>query len=159
MQNTKKLIGIFAVAIFIIGSVSVLVFGDNDKNDVKSDVSNTGLQSLEEASPAKASNVSPVQNKTTTQTTAPKTSSTPASSGPASYTWAQVATHNSSSSCWTVVNGAVYDLTSWISNHPGGEKAIRSMCGGDGSEDFNEQHGGDGGPEKILASFKIGVLK
>lgn len=67
--------------------------------------------------------------------------------------------HNSSTSCWTVVNGSVYDLTKWINNHPGGEGAILSLCGKDGSEDFNEQHGGDGGPEKILASFKIGILK
>lgn len=159
MQNIKKLIGIFAVAVFIIGGVSVLVFGDNGNDDVKSDFSNTGAQSLEESNTSKVSNISSVQSKAPTQTTAPKTSSTPASSGPVSYTWSQVATHNSSTSCWTVVNGGVYDLTSWISNHPGGEKAIRSMCGEDGSEDFNEQHGGDGGPEKILASYKIGVLK
>lgn len=156
MQNIRKLIGIFAVAVLIIGGVSVLVFGGTDNDDVKSSTSNTSTQNLEQSG---STNIPTTQNKASTQTTAPKTTSTPTSSGPVYYTWAQVASHNSSASCWTVVNGGVYDLTSWISNHPGGEKAIRSMCGSDGSEDFNEQHGGSGGPEKVLAGFKIGILK
>lgn len=156
MQNIKKLIGIFAVAVLIIGAVSVLVFGDGDKDDVKSNLSNTNAQNLEQTG---TTNTSSVQSKTATPITTPKTSPTPTSSGPTAYTWAQVSTHNSSASCWTVVNGGVYDLTSWISKHPGGEGAIRSMCGKDGSEDFNEQHGGSGGPEKVLAGYKIGVIK
>jgi hypothetical protein len=32
------------------------------------------------------------------------------------------------------------------------------MCGIDASAQFNDQHGGQGGPEKVLASFKIGTL-
>lgn len=84
MQNTKKLIGIFAVAVLIIGGVSVLVFGDNDKDDIKSDFSNTSAQNLEETNTAKVSNVSSVQNKVSSQTVVPKTSPTPKSSGPVS---------------------------------------------------------------------------
>jgi cytochrome b involved in lipid metabolism len=79
--------------------------------------------------------------------------------GDKSYTLAQVATHKDSASCWTAINGGVYDLTSWISQHPGGEGAILSICGKDGSAAFNAQHGGQSRPEQELATFKIGSLK
>ncbi len=75
------------------------------------------------------------------------------------YTAAEVALHTSTQSCWSIVNGKVYDLTSWISRHPGGSGAIKQMCGIDGSAGFNGQHGGQGRPEQELASFYIGVLK
>ncbi len=78
-----------------------------------------------------------------------------ASSGIASAT---VASHNNRASCWSSINGSVYDLTSWIPKHPGGEQAILGLCGADGSAKFNRKHGGDASKEKILFGFKIGVL-
>lgn len=69
-----------------------------------------------------------------------------------------VTKHNSRSSCWSVIDGSVYDLTSWIPNHPGGEGAILSLCGLNGSEKFNEQHGGNSKILKLLSGFKIGTL-
>lgn len=62
-------------------------------------------------------------------------------------------------SCLTIINGGVYDLTSWIAQHPGGEEKILSICGKDGSTLFNDQHGGQRKPENILEKFKIGSLK
>jgi cytochrome b involved in lipid metabolism len=87
-------------------------------------------------------------------TTVPKT--TPPA--PTGLTLAVVATHNSRSSCWSAIDGNVYDLTSWIPNHPGGERAILSLCGTDGSEAYNEQHGGSSRTARILAGFKLGAL-
>jgi len=75
-----------------------------------------------------------------------------------SYTLADLATHNSSKSCYTTINGQVYDLTSWISQHPGGRQAILSLCGKDGTQAFNDQHGGQSRPEQELKSFLIGKL-
>lgn len=74
------------------------------------------------------------------------------------YTIAQVATHNKRSDCWATVNGAVYDFTAWIAGHPGGQDAIISMCGKDGSAAFNSQHGGQSNPMAALANFKIGTF-
>jgi cytochrome b involved in lipid metabolism len=74
------------------------------------------------------------------------------------YTMAQVQQHNSGSSCWTAINGKVYDVTNWIDQHPGGTQAILSLCGTDGSSAFNNQHGGQRRPESELASFLIGTL-
>lgn len=74
------------------------------------------------------------------------------------YTLADVATHNSAASCWTVINGKVYDVTSWITQHPGGQQAILSLCGKDGSAAFTEQHGTQSRPNSELATFLIGSL-
>lgn len=80
----------------------------------------------------------------------------PANSG--GYTLAQVAQHNSAGSCWSAINGSVYDLTSFIAYHPGGEAAIISLCGKNGSAAFDAQHGGQSRPASELASLKIGAL-
>jgi cytochrome b involved in lipid metabolism len=74
------------------------------------------------------------------------------------YTLADVKLHNTKASCWTSINGSVYDVTSWISQHPGGSAAIVGLCGIDGSSAFSGQHGGQARPASELASFKIGVL-
>ena len=74
------------------------------------------------------------------------------------YTSAQVASHNSGSSCWGVVNKNVYDLTSYVSSHPGGASAIQALCGKDATSTFTGQHGGEASPTNVLASFKLGTL-
>lgn len=105
-------------------------------------------------------------NPEATNTTSAGSSNTNSSSGsssqtggtPSGYTLAEVAKHNNSSSCWTAINGSVYDVTSWIKQHPGGQQAILSLCGKDGSSAFNGQHGGQARPASELAGFRIGSL-
>lgn len=108
---------------------------DEDDDDFKS----TGTSSTQVVTP----------NPTTTTTTPSSTSG---------ITLATIAKHSGRSSCWSAVNGGVYDLTSWITNHPGGEQTILSMCGVDGSSGYNGQHGSSGKPARMLAGFKIGTL-
>jgi cytochrome b involved in lipid metabolism len=74
------------------------------------------------------------------------------------YTAADVAAHADVSSCWSIIDGNVYDLSSWISQHPGGEQAILSLCGKDGSAIFHGQHGDAQKQADILATMKIGVF-
>lgn len=74
------------------------------------------------------------------------------------YTLATVATHKDTNSCWSAINGKVYDLTSWINQHPGGPENILAICGLDGSAAFNAQHGGQGRPANELQMFYIGEL-
>lgn len=74
-------------------------------------------------------------------------------------TMADVETNNTPSSCWTVVDGSVYDLTEFISRHPAGSGAITDyMCGQDASGEFNGAHKGQQEPEEWLAVFRIGQL-
>lgn len=91
-----------------------------------------------------------VTAKTPEQTTSASTAKT--------FTLAQVAQHADSTSCYSAVNGMVYDLTKWIARHPGGQREILAICGRDGSSAFNGQHGGDARPEQLLAGFEIGTL-
>lgn len=74
------------------------------------------------------------------------------------FTLAEVAAHATAESCWSVVNGSVYDLTKWIPLHPGGASKIKALCGKDGSAGFVGKHGGQEKPEATLATFKIGEL-
>ena len=73
-------------------------------------------------------------------------------------TMSDVQKHNNQSSCWTVVNGGVYDLTSFVSPHPGGSRAILSLCGIDGTSAFMDQHGNQRRPNNELVGLKIGNL-
>jgi cytochrome b involved in lipid metabolism len=69
-----------------------------------------------------------------------------------------VAQRNTPESCWSVVDGSVYDLTAWIEKHPGGSSRIIGMCGRDATASFNGQHGGEGGPASFLAEYRLGQL-
>lgn len=88
-----------------------------------------------------------------TPTTAPAPTGT--TSG---ITMTVVAQHGTRTSCWSAIGGSVYDLTSWIPSHPGGEQAILMICGKDGTSLYNGQHGGRSKPAAILVGFKIGAL-
>lgn len=78
---------------------------------------------------------------------------------PAGITMMDVAQHASGASCWSVINGNVYNLTSWVSQHPGGSSRILAICGTDGSAAFNGQHGGQGAPASTLSGFLLGPLQ
>jgi len=76
----------------------------------------------------------------------------------APYTIAKVKTQASAASCWTVISDNVYDLTKWIGQHPGGEGAIKSLCGTDGTKDFLAMHRNQSKPEARLDSYLLGPL-
>ena len=69
-----------------------------------------------------------------------KAESAPAKGGAAAYTVADVAKHNKKDDCWVIVDGQVLDVTSFLPDHPGGEKAILLYAGRDATEEFNMLH-------------------
>jgi cytochrome b involved in lipid metabolism len=73
-------------------------------------------------------------------------------------TMEQVKKNNTASRCWSVINGNVYNLTNWISSHPGGKDAITRLCGTDGTKVFSNQHQGDPQAESRLSGFLLGKL-
>lgn len=74
-------------------------------------------------------------------------------------TMTTVAANNSSSSCWVVIEGLVYDLTPWIAKHPGGSGAILGLCDGDGTDQFSGKHGGQAAPTSALSDYLLGELQ
>jgi cytochrome b involved in lipid metabolism len=55
----------------------------------------------------------------------------------------ELSSHNSASDCWVVFNGKVYDITNYISSHPGGISSISAACGDSKLFEnyLNSQHG------------------
>ncbi len=76
-----------------------------------------------------------------------------------SFTMTEVMKHADAKSCWTAINEKVYEVTTWIDEHPGGRQAILSLCGKDGTQAFEDKHGGQPRPNNELANFLIGDLK
>lgn len=83
---------------------------------------------------------------------------TAASASETGYTRAQVAENNRAASCWTIIDGGVYNLTSWGREHPGGSGAIYALCGTDGSGSFSSKHGGQSRPLSELRKYYLGPL-
>lgn len=71
---------------------------------------------------------------------------------------AEVQNHATASNCWAAIDGNVYDLTNWVNKHPGGSGVIKALCGTDGTQMFNQQHGGQRSPAFELKKFKVGAL-
>lgn len=55
----------------------------------------------------------------------------------------QVALHNKKDDCWTIVSGKVYNITEYVSSHPGGNEILRA-CGIDGTSLFETRTTSDG---------------
>ena len=85
------------------------------------------------------------------------TSITPSDTDKA-LTAAEVAQHSTAGDCWSVVNGNVYDLTSFVNRHPGGSGNINLMCGKDATGAFTNQHGSGGRPNNELSNLLLGPL-
>ena len=86
------------------------------------------------------------------------TPTTKATTEAAGYTMEKVRANNSEASCWSVIDGNVYDLTKWISSHPGGKGNILSLCGKNGTAEFASKHRGDSNPQARLKGFLLGPL-
>jgi cytochrome b involved in lipid metabolism len=73
-------------------------------------------------------------------TTSSNAASRPSSYGDKTYTVDDVATHNKKDDIWVIIDGQVLDVTKFLPDHPGGEKAILLYAGRDATEEFNMLH-------------------
>lgn len=120
---------------------------DSDKNNSKTSTTMT------------SSTTSSMQTSNSNSSNTSNTSMTSGSSK--TYSEAEVAKNNSKSSCWVSYKGIVYDVTSYISKHPGGDDILKA-CGGS-LEKYNSSHkGGAFDSAQVLSNLtplKIGDLK
>ena len=115
------------------------------------------------ATPAVTPTPSPTPVATVTATPTPTATATPTptptpTATAAGYTMTQVRANNTARSCWSAIDGFVYDLTRWINSHPGGSGAILFLCGTDGTNAFKAQHENQSRPAIRLDSYRIGPL-
>lgn len=72
------------------------------------------------------------------------------------YTIQEVAKHNIEKDCWIIVDDNVYDVSLFISLHPGGKESIIKNAGTNQTHSYNYH----GIPAKALwERYKIGKLK
>lgn len=80
---------------------------------------------------------------------------TPAPTKASGYTLEDVAKHSTDSDCWMAIENRVYDVSQFVSKHPGG-KMILNGCGKDATTLFNERPTSNKGPhpEKAMEELK-----
>ena len=54
------------------------------------------------------------------------------------YTWAEIQEHSTRSSLWIVFEHKVYDVTTFITDHPGGEEVLLEQGARDATIAFND---------------------
>ena len=105
------------------------------------------------ATPTASASATPTPTASSTPTPTPVVTPTPTG-----YTMAQVKANNTAKSCWSVIDGYVYNLTNWINSHPGGSGAILFLCGTDGTNAFKAQHENQSKPAVRLDTYRLGPL-
>jgi hypothetical protein len=74
------------------------------------------------------------------------------------YTINEVSKHNTATDCWTIIENNVYNVTSFIDQHPGGDR-ITQACGIDATQLFKIDFPHNAEGEAVLKDYFIGELK
>jgi len=75
------------------------------------------------------------------------------------YTWQEVRKHNTvENGLWVAIDGKVYDITKFLSHHPGGQELLKISAGRDCTYLFDSYHNFTQKPALILPKYQIGVL-
>ncbi|XP_053608241.1 cytochrome b5-like isoform X2 [Plodia interpunctella] len=69
----------------------------------------------------------------------------------------EVKKHKSRKSTWVILHNEVYDVTSFLSEHPGGEDSLLDVAGKDGTLAF-EDVGHSADARQMMKKYKIGQL-
>jgi cytochrome b involved in lipid metabolism len=56
------------------------------------------------------------------------------------YTTEEIKKHNSKGDCWIIINNTVYDVSDFLSIHPGGPRIILTVGGSEATEYYDELH-------------------
>ena len=140
----------FAILIIVLAVVGVSVFFLN-KDKLATDNSSASQQASNTNNPNQNENLDKREQ-----------------SGIKTFSKDEIAKHNTESDCWTIVSGNVYDITSYISRHSGGDEILRA-CGVDATNLFTQRQTpsgddvGTGTPhsssaENDLKSLQIGIV-
>lgn len=78
------------------------------------------------------------------------------------YSVAVVSQHSARSSCWLIINQNVYDVSRFLSQHPGGDGTILPYCGREATHAFDTRDQSFGshssGAARMLRDYQIGKI-
>jgi cytochrome b involved in lipid metabolism len=153
-SSTKILIAVIAVIIIGISGTAAWIMSQ-PKSEVPKALTSMSNVMVKSVNTTNSKTVSNLDNTKPVDTTQKEASSI-------KFSLAQLATHNSNESCYIAYKKEVYDITSFLPNHPGGEKKPLKQCG-KVTDNFSEMHSGGSFDEgKVAAMLKnrvVGVLE
>jgi len=120
-------------------------------------ISGGGLTGAVQASKFSGGSYEDGMNKADGAQTATRDISLTPASGGGGYTMEEVQKHTSKTDCWVVLHGRVLNVTSFLSQHPGGELAILTFAGKDATAEFDMIHPPDV-VEKYAPDAIIGMV-
>lgn len=74
-------------------------------------------------------------------------------------TLSELKSHNTRSSAWVAIRGKVYDITEFISRHPGGDEVLLFAAGKDATTVFETYHSLNGAASLVLKKYCIGEIR
>ncbi|KAG5603592.1 hypothetical protein H5410_025084 [Solanum commersonii] len=73
------------------------------------------------------------------------------------FTMEEASEHNTKDDCWVIIDGKVYDVSSYLDEHPGGDDVLLGVTGQDATDEF-EDAGHSKSARDLMEKFFIGEL-
>ncbi|CAN8291521.1 unnamed protein product [Cochlearia groenlandica] len=73
------------------------------------------------------------------------------------YSMKEAASHNKQDDCWVVIDGKVYDVSSYMDEHPGGDDVLLAATGKDATDEF-EDAGHSKTARELMEKYFIGEV-
>ncbi|KAH7681186.1 Cytochrome b5-like heme/steroid binding domain-containing protein [Dioscorea alata] len=75
------------------------------------------------------------------------------------YSHSEISLHTSKKDCWLVIHGKVYDVTTFLEDHPGGEDVLlHASASGDATQSF-EDVGHSSAATSLMEGYLIGAVE
>lgn len=69
----------------------------------------------------------------------------------------EIAKHNTEEDCWLIIRDKVYDVSSYLEDHPGGVEIVMDLAGQDSTEDYDDVGHSDEA-NGMLVDYYIGEI-